>query len=200
MNYAQGTTTLANRRRRIAAIREEMRKVQAEIEPQAVEDYALQSASGEVRLSQLFGDKSDLFVVHNMGKSCVYCTLWADGFNGIYHHLADRAAFVVSSPDAPKVQSAFAAKRGWRFPMVSHKGSSFAADMGYGNAKDGFMPGLSVFQRRNGRIVRVSDTQLGPSDDFCALWHIFDMLPGGPGEWQPQYDYPPAPSGIAKAG
>ena len=77
---------------------------------------------------------SDLFVIHNMGRSCPNCTLWADGFNGIYPHIADRAAFVVASPDPPDVQQSFAASRGWRFPMVSHQGSSFAADMGYRSA------------------------------------------------------------------
>jgi predicted dithiol-disulfide oxidoreductase (DUF899 family) len=189
---------LAGYRGRISSIREEMRKVQAEMQPQQVEDYIFQTATGEVRLSELFGDKNDLFIVHNMGTSCAYCTLWADGYNGIYPHLADRAAFVVSSPDAPKVQAAFAAKRGWAFPMVSHKGSTFAADMGYAGAKGGFMPGLSVFQKQGGHAVRVSDTQLGPGDDFCALWHILDMLPAGPDGWQPKFDYPQQKTNIAR--
>ena len=26
-------------------------------------------------------------------------------------------------------------------------------------------------------------------DDFCALWHLFDLLPGGAGDWQPRYRY-----------
>ncbi len=189
MNYTDGITAINDYRGRISSIRQEMRKIQAEIEPQKVEDYVFQTTKGAVTLSELFGDKADLFMVHNMGTSCVYCTLWADGYNGIYHHLADRAAFVMSSPDTPTVQSAFAAKRGWRFPMVSHEGSSFAADMGYGNASDGYMPGFSIFQRQKGQIVRVSDTQFGPGDDFCALWHILDLLPGGSDGWQPKFAY-----------
>jgi predicted dithiol-disulfide oxidoreductase (DUF899 family) len=200
MNYAKGVAVLADHRNQIATIRAQMRKVQAEMQPQEVEDYVFQTPAGEVRLSELFGGKDDLFIVHNMGTSCAYCTLWADGYSGIYKHLADRAAFVVSSPDAPKVQSAFAAKRGWTFPMVSHKGTTFAADMGYIGVKGGFMPGLSVFQKRGGHVVRVSDTQLGPGDDFCALWHILDMLPAGPDGWQPKFDYPQHKAGIAKTG
>jgi len=190
MNYTDGIKAMHDHRSRIGGIRKEMQKIQAEIDPQKVEDYTFQNAEGAVTLSELFGDKDDLFIVHNMGVSCAYCTLWADGYNGIYHHLANRAAFVVSSPDTLKVQADFAAKRGWLFHMVSLDGSSFADDMGFGNAADGFMPGLSVFQRRNGHIVRVSDTQFGPGDDFCALWHMFDMLPGGPGGWQAQFAYP----------
>ena len=129
MNYTDGVTAMNDHRSRISSIRQEMRKIQAEMEPQKVEDYTFQNAEGTVTLSELFGGKDDLFIVHNMGTSCAYCTLWADGYNGIYNHLANRAAFVVTSPDTPKVQSTFAAKRGWGFPMVSHDGSSFAADI-----------------------------------------------------------------------
>ena len=57
--------------------------------------------------------------------------MWADGFNGVYEHLASRAAFVVASPNPVETQKQFAASRGWRFPMVSYEGSPFAEDMGY---------------------------------------------------------------------
>jgi hypothetical protein len=30
------------------------------------------------------------------------------------------------------------------------------------------------------RILRVSDARFAPWDDFCTVWHIFDLLPGGP--------------------
>ncbi len=200
MNYADGAKAMHDHRSRISGIRQDMQKIQAEMEPQKIEDYVFQNAEGAVKLSELFGDKDDLFIVHNMGTSCVYCTLWADGINGIYQHLANRAAFVMSSPDTPKVQSAFAAKRDWHIPMISHAESSFATDMGFGNATDGYMPGLSVFQRQNGHVVRVSDTPFGPGDDFCALWHMLDMLPGGPGGWLPKFAYADNVSTISRAG
>lgn len=189
MNYVEGTTRLQGFRKEIAAIRKQMRKVQASLEPQQVEDYVLKGRNGKVRLSQLFGDSDELFVVHNMGRACVYCTLWADGINGVYDHLADRAAFVVSSPDAPAAQEAFAESRGWRFPMVSHKGTTFAKDMGYGSEAGGWMPGISVFRREGERILRVSDAAFGPGDDFAAIWHILDLLPEGAADWSPQYKY-----------
>ncbi|MEQ1888958.1 MAG: DUF899 family protein [Alphaproteobacteria bacterium] len=189
MQYEEATGKLNGYRQQIAEIRSAMRKVQGAIEPHEVSDYNFKSLSGEVPLSDLFGGKDDLFVIHNMGVSCAYCTLWADGYNGAYDHLADRAAFVISSPDAAETQSKFAQKRGWRFPMVSHRGSSFAADMGYRTEKGSFLPGVSVFQRRNGKIFRVSDSQLGPLDDFCAAWHLFDLLPEGANGWQPKFTY-----------
>ena len=141
-----------------------------------------------MRLSELFGDKDTLFVIHNMGSGCPYCTLWADGFNGVFDHLRNRAAFVVSSPDAPDKQRKFASGRGWRFPIVSHQGTTFAADMGY-MAEGRPAPGVSVFKRKGDKIVRVADTSFGPGDDFAGIWHLFDLLPEGVDGWSPRFSY-----------
>lgn len=188
MQYLDTVNELAGYRRQIAELREKMRKVQQSVEPQAVPDYTFATTEGTVHLSDLFDGKDSLFVIHNMGASCAYCTLWADGFNGILPHLENRAAFVVSSPDDPAAQRKFKESRGWRFRMVSHKGTKFAADMGY--SKDNrFQPGVSVFRKQDGKIVRVSDAGLGPGDDFCALWHFFDLLPEGADGWRPRFSY-----------
>ena len=189
-SYAQTRGELAGMRAQITEIRDRMRKLQRAITPQPVTDYRFSTVDGERTLASLFGDKNDLVVIHNMGKSCSYCTLWADGYNGLYPHLANRAAFVLTSPDAPEVQQAFAASRGWRFPMVSHQGTSFAADMGYKTPNGGWNPGVSAFQRNGKSIVRVSDTVLGPYDDFCAAWHLFDLFPEGSNNWAPKFQYP----------
>src|SRR5262245_21918172 len=126
MTYHQTTDKLAAYRHEIAGIRAKMRELQASIEPEPVEDYEFSTPAGKTRLSSRFGDKATLFVIHNMGTTCPACTMWADGFNGVFQHLRDRAAFAVSSPDTPQVQQDFAAARGWTFPMVSHQGTSFA--------------------------------------------------------------------------
>jgi predicted dithiol-disulfide oxidoreductase (DUF899 family) len=184
---------LARYRRQIAELRTKIREAQAAAEPEEVRDYEFATQARPVSLSQLFGDKDDLFVIHNMGSSCPHCTLWADGFNGIYHHLADRAGFVVSSPDPPARQQQFAASRGWRFPMVSHQGTSFAADMGYRGADGFWLPGISVFRRDRAagrsRVLRVANAGFSPGDDFCTLWHIFDLLPQGAGDWEAKFSY-----------
>src|SRR3954452_17194692 len=102
-----------------------------------VQDYSFKDSLGKtVRLSDLFGDKKELIVVHNMGTGCPYCTLWADGFNGLLSHLESRAAFVVSSPDDPVTQRRFANDRGWKFRMVSTQGTTFRKDMGYQGTKE----------------------------------------------------------------
>jgi predicted dithiol-disulfide oxidoreductase (DUF899 family) len=189
MSYPETTAKLAEYRREIGALRERMRVLQAEIEPQEVADYSFATTDGPVRLSELFGDKDTLIVIHNMGRACPACTMWADGYNGVLAHLEDRAAFVVTSPDDPATQAAFAASRGWRFRMVSHQGTNFAADMGYRGDSGGWMPGISVFKKQGGRVLRVSDQPLGPGDDFCSVYHFFDMIPEGPAGWRPRFTY-----------
>ena len=198
MTYAQGVAALNAKRAQIEALREEMRAIQAAIEPEAVTDYVFAGWNGPVRLSELFYCQTRLpSEIHNMGTGCPACTMWADGFNGVYDHLADRAGFVVSSPNAVEVQKPFAAGRGWRFPMVSHAGTTFAKDMGYcrlgadpvADQMGGWYPGVSAFQKQGDRIVRVSDAELGEDDDFCAVWRLFDLLPEHAAGWVPKFRY-----------
>src|SRR5262249_34454019 len=200
MSYKHTAEKLAANRRQIRDLRQKMRDVQAGVESEPVKDYTFRRAGGgSVRLSELFGDNADLFVIHNMGQSCPYCTLWADGFNGAYAHLSNRAAFVVSSPDTPEKQRKFAESRHWTFPMVSHEGTTFAEDMGY-RQDGGWMPGVSVFRRQKGGIVRVSDAPFSPGDDFCSVWHFFDLIPEGAAGWQPNYKYAESTAGLLRCG
>ncbi len=190
MSYGSNQKQIDELSKQATALREQIKSLRQKQAPQKVDDYVLTTSSGEsVKLSQLFGDKKELFVVHNMGRSCRYCTLWADGFNGIISHLENKAAFVVSSPDAPEVQTQFAKSRNWNFRMVSTVGSTFSKDLGY-KGEDWIRPGVSVFTKSaQGEILRVSDTEFGPGDDYCQLWGLFDLLPNGAGDWEPMYAY-----------
>ena len=125
-----------------------------------------------------------------MGTGCANCTMWADGFNGVFHHLENRAGFVVISPNDPETQKKFAASRGWKFKMCSAKGTSFNKDMGFENEKGGAQPGVSVFRKElGGKLFRVSKAPFGPGDDFCAVWHLFDLLAEGTAGWEPKFKY-----------
>lgn len=142
----------------------------------------------KVNLSKLFGPKEDLIVVHNMGSTCPYCTMWADGFNGLLPHLENRASFVVSSPDETEIQEKFADSRGWKFKMVSTKGTTFAKDMGF--EKDGIpQPGVSVFFKENNKIIRVGRDNFGPGDNYCSTFPLFDLLKKGANNWQAKFAY-----------
>jgi predicted dithiol-disulfide oxidoreductase (DUF899 family) len=72
--------------------------------------------------------------------------------------------------------------------MISHQGTDFAADMGY-RGEGGWLPGVSVFKKDGGRILRVSDQRLSPGDDLCTVWHFFDMIPEGPAGWRAKFVY-----------
>ncbi len=156
-----------------------------------VEDYTLKSSDGkDSKLSELFGDKQDLIVIHNMGKGCNYCTMWADGFNGVLPHLEDRAAVALVSPDSPEVLEEFATSRGWRFALYSGEGSTFIKDMGFQDGEGQCKPGVSTFRRLDdGSIERVAKAPFGPGDDFCGVWHLFDLLSGGAQGWEPKVSY-----------
>lgn len=166
-------------------------RVRRRIPALAVPDCTLRGAGNRpARLSALFGRRRELILVHNMGTTCPYCTMWADGFNGLRAHLEDRAAFAVCSPDPPAKQARFATSRGWTFRMVSAAGSDLTQRLGFAG-EDWVAPGVSILRKdARGRITRVANASFGPYDEFCGAWHFFELLPGGTGNWGPRFRYP----------
>ena len=172
-------------------IKQKLAELRRQRPREEIRDYQLLDSEGrEAPLSSLFGDQSRLILVHNMGRHCAYCTMWADGFTGLLPHLESRAAFAVTSPDLPEAQKEFVQSRGWNFPVYSTQGTSFVADMGFDDEKEGLMPGVSVFTKEtDGKMYRVSRAEFGPGDNFCAVWHFFDLLPEGIDGWEPKLSY-----------
>lgn len=155
-----------------------------------VDDYTLQTLNGARSLRDLFGSKRDLLIIHNMGRACHYCTMWADGLNGMLPHLEDRCSVALASPDDPQTQKAFAENRGWKFTIVSTQGSSFSADMGFEPQPGRPWPGVSAFQlREDGTIIRTGKASFGPGDQFNAAWHLFALLGDGANGWSPKPAY-----------
>ncbi len=194
MLYPDETKTrLQALRQEIDAKRAEMIELMRAAGPEPVEDVALQGPDGPVRLSSLFGDKDDLIVIHNMGRGCPYCTLWADGFNGLRDHFEDRAAFVLVSPDTPEAQRAFAESRGWGMRMLSNGDSGFTEALGFAYEQDGRtwqVPGYSTLRKAaDGTITRIAKDAFGPGDLYNPLWHMFPLLDGGVDGWQPKFTY-----------
>jgi predicted dithiol-disulfide oxidoreductase (DUF899 family) len=176
---------------KIQKAKQQLTELRKRVPLQPVQDYLFKAHDGsEIRLSQLFGDKRDLILVHNMGKGCNYCTLWADGFTGFTKHLENRAGFVVISKDPHDIQRDFYNSRGWNFRMYSSNKSTFNRDMGYENERGNQMPGVSAFHKdESGQIFRSGSTWFGPGDDFCAVWPMLDLLKDGPKNWQPRFQY-----------
>ena len=170
----------------------ELKKRETELKQQwgegEIQDYELQSLDGPVKLSEAFGDKELMVLVHNMGKQCPYCTLWADGFKSLYDYIEGgvpggetQAAFIVVSPDDPQTQKEYAESRGWKFRMLSAKDSSLPADLGYHDTeKDFYLPGVSILKKDNGKVRRVARDWFGPGDDYNAVFSFFRLMPGSP--------------------
>jgi predicted dithiol-disulfide oxidoreductase (DUF899 family) len=169
-----------------------LEKLRHRLPPVEVTDYVFGGHDGKpLRLSEAFGEKTDLLVIHNMGTRCPMCTMWADGVNGLRHHLEDRAALLVTSTDPVRVQKAFAKKREWRFRMASAAGTLFVSDMGYEDREGRPWPGVSAFHRAaDGRLFRVGTASFGPGDDFCPTFAFVGLLKDGQNDWWPKFTYP----------
>lgn len=185
------TNAVADLEKQIEGLKKQLVELRKKEQRQAVRDYEFQlPGGGTANLSDFFGDKQDLIVVHNMGQRCVYCTLWADGFIGFAKHLEDRAGFVLVSPDAPDALKEFSEGRGWNFKTASAEGTTFIADMGFEPKPGEYWPGCSTFRKMpDGTIERVAFAHFGPGDDFCSIWHLFALLQDGDNDWEPKYKY-----------
>ncbi len=181
---------IENLQKEIEAKRQQILELRKKTELEEVKDYALIDWNGnDVLLSSLFDEREELLVIHNMGKRCLYCTLWADGFNGSVLPLNDRMPFVVVSPDTPGVQKEFAESRGWKFKMLSASETTFTKDLGFEPQPKQYWPGASALIRKDGKIYRTSYDHFGPGDYYCSVWHLFDLFPKGDNEWKPKYEY-----------
>ncbi|BDS08981.1 hypothetical protein NT6N_40210 [Oceaniferula spumae] len=179
----------------INSLTAELRSLQKQETPVNAKDYRFSSAKGDVTLDELFGDKDDLILIHNMGHTCAYCTAYADGVNGVLHYLEDRAAVVLLSPDTLAKQKDFAFSRSWKYRMISSHdhGEAFNTDMGFYQTEGdmaGHWPGFSVFHRSGDQIIRSGSSYFDPGDEYCVLFPIMDLLKGGPGDWVPNYQRP----------
>ena len=176
-------------------IRGELVKLAAlhrEREPVQIENYKFKNGEGSFSLLEMFGAHDEMILIHNMGKACAYCALWADGFNGYYDHLKTRAAFVVISNDTPEVQNDYRAAKGWKFPMYSAHGTSLSKDLGFYCENDKlFQPGVSYLKRDSeGKILHTTNAGFGPGDLFSSFWHLIELLPNGVNDWEPKNVYP----------
>ncbi|MEM8950762.1 MAG: DUF899 family protein [Pseudomonadota bacterium] len=162
-----------------------LRQAEADIE---VGDYRFRTLDGEVTLSSLFGGRERLLMIHNMGQGCRYCTLWADGINGVLDHLEDAMAVALVSKDPPETQRRIALDRGWRFRIASHGGGAYMAEQCSAGGHANY-PGAAVYQQKDGKIIRRGRTAFGPGDLYSPVWHFLALAGLGEQDWTPQFHY-----------
>jgi len=96
--------------------------------------YTFDTAEGTVSFADLFKDRSQLLMYHFMlgpdyKAGCPHCSAIADGFNGIWKHLANHDVMLWAVSRAPydKVK-AYRKRMDWSFPWASSFNSDFNYD------------------------------------------------------------------------
>jgi predicted dithiol-disulfide oxidoreductase (DUF899 family) len=157
----------------------------------------------ETRLSQLFAGKSELVVQHMMfapdwEQGCPMCSMWADGLDGIAHHVGDKVAFAVVARAPIRRLREWARRRGWRrLRLLSSLDNTFNRDFGTEITPERQLPGLSVLTRDAAGAVHhfytteasLEERHHRAMDLFTPVWNLYDLLPGGRGSWMPKQFY-----------
>ncbi len=169
------------------------------------QDFLLNSETGPLRFSTLFGDKHTLLVYSMMygpqrKAPCPMCTSFLNSWNGTARNLRQRVAMAVTarSPIARltdyKKQRDFANLR-----FLSDETGEYTRT--YVNAEDADVPGFSVFRKRDGIITHFYSGELSGemadpgqdprgAPDLDPLWLMLDLTPEGRGvDWYPKLDY-----------
>ena len=169
-----------------------------------VENYVFAGPEGEVQLAELFGVHDTLIIYSYMygpdsEHPCPMCSAFMDSLNGQLKHINQRAAFVVAARSPyPRIE-ALAQERGWdEVPWVSAAGNTYAQDYKSEMPNGAQVPMCNVFVKEGG-VVRhfwTSEMFFAPSDFhprhvdmLWPLWHIFDITPGGRGDFMPGLGY-----------
>jgi predicted dithiol-disulfide oxidoreductase (DUF899 family) len=97
-------------------------------------NYQFETENGKVPLKDLFKGRSQLLIYHFMfgpdyDAGCPHCSAIADGFEGIWTHLANHDVMLWAVSRAPYAKlGAFKKRMGWTFPWASSNGSEFNFD------------------------------------------------------------------------
>jgi predicted dithiol-disulfide oxidoreductase (DUF899 family) len=97
-------------------------------------DYLFDTEDGHASLADLFQGRTQLLIYHFMfgpdyTAGCPSCSAIADGFNGIFEHLANHDVTLMAVSRAP-LEKLLQYKRrmGWSFPWASSEKSDFNND------------------------------------------------------------------------
>lgn len=171
------------------------------------EDYEFDSASGKVRLSQLF-ERSNTLVAYSfmygpkMAQACPMCTSFLDGLDGNAQHIAQRTNLVVIAKSPLERILEYSRGRGWRdLRLLSSAENTYNRDY-HGEGPDGSQwPMLNVFVKDKAGVRHFWASELldakpakgqNPrhNDLMWPLWNVLDLTPEGRGsDWYPKREY-----------
>jgi predicted dithiol-disulfide oxidoreductase (DUF899 family) len=169
-------------------------------------NYTFIGADGEVSLTDLFLDRSQLVVYHLMfgpdwETPCVGCTSWANAFNGTTYLFKGADARLIAVSRAPYARLLEQREHnGWGFTWVSSLNSDFNIDF-YASSQDlsaessktigggdgecvffdrGENHGVSVFAKNEeGDIFHTYSTYNRGIEAMHGAFGYFDLLPKG---------------------
>jgi predicted dithiol-disulfide oxidoreductase (DUF899 family) len=157
-------------------------------------DYRFDTVDGTRTLEELFATRSQLLVYHFMfgvdwDQGCPSCSFWADNFDGIGIHLAQRDVTFVAVSRAPLDRLlAYRERMGWSFAWVSDEGA-FNIDFGVSDAATynyapqdepvDELPGLSAFARHDGKVFHTYSCYGRGLDAFNGAYQLLDLTPRG---------------------
>jgi len=138
-------------------------------------DYRFETDDGSASLADLFRGRSQLLVYHFMfgpdyTAGCPSCSSIADGFNGIYVHLANHDVTLSAVSRAPlaKLQG-YKRRMGWTFPWASSFGSDFNADFNVWFTEDQQRDGGIEYNYQRGQASNLQMRgDVGPVAEMAA--------------------------------
>ncbi len=184
--------------------RERVAEMRRSLEGEPVSDYTFRDEAGDIRLSELFSAPGRTLILYHymFGKKqtepCPMCTMWIDGYNGIAHHVRQRADFVVLAAAPVEDLQRVAKERGWdNIRLVSAGDSTFKRDLASESDDGEQIERVSVFKLEDGAVKHFysSSAELGPGqrergiDLLSPVWNLFDLTPEGRGDWYPNLEY-----------
>ena len=150
-------------------------------------------------------------------QPCPGCTHFLDGLDGATRHVNQRMNFVVVAKSPLPRLLAFARERGWRWlRLLSTADNTYDRDyfgdstalpaavrkqQEFTDGEEWDMPMINVF-RRDGTAIRhfwgcellyvppESGQQYRHNDLLDPVWNMFDLLPEGRGDFEPELRYP----------
>jgi len=165
--------------------------------------YVFDTPEGKKSLAELFEGHSQLAVYHFMfgpdwKQGCSSCSMAADGFDAVSHHLAARDVRLVAVSRAPLAEiQPFQKRMGWRFPWASSNGNSFNRDFRVSFTKEEIAagenynfgtfdfpmeeaPGLSFFYKdASGEVFHTYSTFGRGLDEILGVYYFLDRAPKG---------------------
>jgi predicted dithiol-disulfide oxidoreductase (DUF899 family) len=203
--WALARRALLAKEKEFLKLRDQLSQARRELPWQRVkDDYVFEGAAGRETLASLFGSHSQLLVYHFMfapdwEAGCKSCSFWADNFDGVTAHLAQRDVALAAVSRAPYAKlKAFAQRMGWQFKWVSSADSEFNYDYRVSfreeDVKDGRaqyneapysgsmsdLPGLSVFFKdSDGALFHTYSTYARGLDPLNSAYQLLDLVPKG---------------------